>query len=243
MMDFMALAQECAPHVHPVTMAAVVRVESSFNPYAIGVVGGKLDRQPQNKAEAVATAKALEQAGWNFSVGASQVNRYNLAKYNLDYDTAFEPCPNFRAGASILKDCYDRAVVKLGDKQQALQAAFSCYYSGNFSTGFKQDFKGQPSYVAKVLASAGAGTATSAIPVTATPGAKKATGKPTKAASTEAAASASVPKVADDAPVLLQAAPAKPKKPRNVPAKYDGFDSSDDQTANPYDGFASGSVE
>lgn len=245
MMDFMALAHECAPQVHPVTMAAVVGVESSFNPFAIGVVGGKLDRQPQNKAEAVATAKALEKGGWNFSVGASQVNRYNLAKYNLSYETAFDPCPNFRAGANILKDCYDRALVQFGNEQQALQASFSCYYSGNFSTGFKPDFKGQPSYVMKVLASAGAGI-TGAIPVTAQPGAKKIAGKPNKAATAniDAIESASVPKVADDVPVLLQAVQAKPKKARNVPAKYDGFTSTDDQKqSNPYDGFDAGSAE
>ena len=38
MLDFMVLAQQCAPTVAPQTMAAVVQVESSFNPYAIGVV-------------------------------------------------------------------------------------------------------------------------------------------------------------------------------------------------------------
>ncbi|HBN8308897.1 TPA: transglycosylase SLT domain-containing protein [Pseudomonas aeruginosa] len=49
MLDFMALAQQCAPTVAPQTMAAVVQVESSFNPYAIGVVGGRLQRQPNTK--------------------------------------------------------------------------------------------------------------------------------------------------------------------------------------------------
>lgn len=155
-MDFLALAQQCAPDVHPHTMAAIMRVESSYNPYAIGVVGGKLERQPQNKDEAVATAKALEKAGFNFSMGTGQVNRYNLAKYGLDYETVFEPCGNFRASSLILKDCYERAKSKYATPQEALQASFSCYYSGNFRTGFTQDFKGQPSYVQKVLNSAGA---------------------------------------------------------------------------------------
>lgn len=154
-MDFFALAQTCAPDVHPTTMAAVAHVESSFNPYAIGVVGGALVRQPQNKEEAVATAQSLEKAGYNFSVGVGQVNRHNLRKYGLTYETAFEPCSNLRAGASILRACYERAKTRFSDDQTALQAAFSCYYSGNFSTGFRPDFAGQPSYVQKILNSAG----------------------------------------------------------------------------------------
>lgn len=162
-MDFMALAQQCAPAVHPQTMAAVAHVESGFNPFAIGVVGGRLERQPANKAEAVVTAKALEEAGFNFSVGVGQVNRYNLTKYGLDYDKAFEACPNLRAASLILKDCYDRAKARSLSDQDALQASFSCYYSGNFSTGFKPDFKGQPSYVQKVLNGAGVAGAVQAV--------------------------------------------------------------------------------
>jgi type IV secretion system protein VirB1 len=155
-MDFLALAQQCAPAVHPQTIAAVVRVESGFNPYAIGVVGGRLERQPANKAEAVATAKALEQAGYNFSLGVGQVNRYNLPKYGLDYEQAFDACQSLRVGSLILKECFDRARGRIKGEQEALHAALSCYYSGNFSTGFRADFAGQPSYVQKVLNAAGA---------------------------------------------------------------------------------------
>ena len=128
-------------------MVAILRVESGFNPFAIGVVDGRLQRQPRNMAEAVATAQALERDGWNFSVGAAQVNRYNLAKYKLDYKRAFDACASMRAGSSILKECYDRAKGRAPDDRMAWKMAFSCYYSGNFKTGFKADFKGQPSYV------------------------------------------------------------------------------------------------
>ncbi|MBD3991081.1 transglycosylase SLT domain-containing protein, partial [Xanthomonas citri pv. citri] len=48
MLEFMDLAQQCAPTVAPQTMAALVQVESGFNPYAIGVVDGRLARQPVN---------------------------------------------------------------------------------------------------------------------------------------------------------------------------------------------------
>lgn len=123
------------------TMQHVVRVESSFNPYAIGVVGGRLVRQPENLQEAVATAKMLEERGYNFSLGLAQVNRHNLRKYGLDsYREAFDVCPNLEAGSRILAECYGRAGGDWGK-------SFSCYYSGNFVTGYRHG------YVQKVLAS------------------------------------------------------------------------------------------
>lgn len=122
-------------------MQHVVKVESSSNPYAIGVVGGRLVRQPRSLPEAVSTARMLEEKGYNFSVGLAQVNRYNLAKYGLsDYARAFQVCPNLEAGSRILADCHARAGGDWGK-------AFSCYYSGNFVTGFRHG------YVQKVLSS------------------------------------------------------------------------------------------
>ncbi|MEN9117580.1 lytic transglycosylase, partial [Xanthomonas euvesicatoria] len=67
------------------------------------------------------------------------------------------------AGSAILKDCYQRARAQIPDDQQALRAAFSCYYSGNFTRGFRPDKAGQPSYVQKVVAKATA--AAQPIPV------------------------------------------------------------------------------
>lgn len=122
-------------------MQHVVRVESSFNPYAIGVVGGRLARQPDNLPEAVATARMLESRGYNFSLGLAQVNRHNLAKYGLaSYEQAFQACPNLRAGSRILAECHERSGRDWGK-------SFSCYYSGNFVTGFRHG------YVRKIYAS------------------------------------------------------------------------------------------
>ncbi len=154
MLEFIALAQQCAPTVAPQIMAAIVNVESSYNPYAIGVVKGRLQRQPKNIQEAVATAKALAAAGWNFSIGIAQVNRYNLPKYNLTYEQGFEPCSNLWAGSKILENCFIRADNNQRTQQEALKAAISCYYSNNFTRGFKPDVRGKPSYVEKVVASA-----------------------------------------------------------------------------------------
>lgn len=121
-------------------MQHVVHVESSRNPFAIGVVGGYLARQPRTLPEALASVQQLKEEGYNFSVGIAQVNRYNLAKYGLNtYAEAFQVCPNLRAGSRILRECYDRA--------QDWGKAFSCYYSGNFATGFDHG------YVQKIFAS------------------------------------------------------------------------------------------
>lgn len=153
-LPFDELAARCAPDIHPTTLKGVVSTESSWNPYAIGVVGGSLQRQPRSLDEAVAAARDLESKGFNFSMGLGQVNRYNLEKYGHTYETIFEPCGNLKAGAAILKDCYVRARNQMADDQQALRAAFSCYYSGNFTRGFRPDSAGQPSYVQKVVANA-----------------------------------------------------------------------------------------
>ena len=152
--DFHALAQQCAPGVPSETLAPIVKVESHFNPYAIGVVGGRLERQPRNHAEAVATAKALETAGLKFSAGIGQVFYGNWAAYGLTAETVFDACGNLRASSAIFQSCLTRAKAAFPSEHVALQAAYSCYYSNNFSTGFKPDFEGQPSYVEKVLASA-----------------------------------------------------------------------------------------
>jgi type IV secretion system protein VirB1 len=151
---FEKLAAECAPDVHPTTLKGVVSTESAWNPYAIGVVGGRLDRQPRSQAEAIATARELAREGFNFSMGLGQVNRYNLPRYGETYETVFEPCRNLKAGSAILKDCFRRARARIGDDQQALHAALSCYYSGNFTRGLRPDKEGQPSYVQKVVANA-----------------------------------------------------------------------------------------
>lgn len=146
------LIVRCAPDIHPQTLSGIIATESTFNPYAIGIVNGKLRQLPRTNAEAIATAKQLEKLGLNFSMGLAQVNRHNLNKVGETFDTIFEPCRNIKAAGIILKDCYARAINAISDKQQALRAALSCYYSGNFIRGFKSERAGGVSYVQKVVA-------------------------------------------------------------------------------------------
>jgi type IV secretion system protein VirB1 len=144
---FLAVAMACAPRVHPDTARALVAVESSFNPYAIGVVGGALERQPATRSEALATARALHAAGWNFSVGLGQINVGNFARLGLTVESVLDPCTNLRAMQTVLGECHGRTSID-SHPQAALRQALSCYYSGNFSTGIRHG------YVRKVVGSA-----------------------------------------------------------------------------------------
>lgn len=161
---FTALALACAPAIHPATAQALASVESSFNPHAIGVVGAALERQPRNRAEALATAQQLQSQGWSFSVGLAQINVHNLERLDLSLGTAFDPCWNLAAMQAILIECFERATAQPSPAasaasplparqtseasqasqasalQQTLRRALSCYYSGNFHTGFAHGY-------------------------------------------------------------------------------------------------------
>jgi type IV secretion system protein VirB1 len=148
---FAALAMACAPQVHLTTARALVSVESAFNPWAIGVVGGALRRQPHNRDEALATANQLLTDGRNFNVGLGQINVGNFQRLGLKTSSAFDHCQNLSAMQSALTECFDRASQFRGGadaRPSALRKALSCYYSGNFSTGFRHG------YVHKVVAAA-----------------------------------------------------------------------------------------
>lgn len=146
-MDLLALAQSCAPRVAPATTLAIIAVESGGNPHAIGVVGGRLQRQPRSAAEAVSTASQLQRDRWNYSLGLAQINRANFARLGLTPQSALDPCTNLRAMQTLLTECHLRA---RGHPQAAVRRTLSCYYSGNDTTGFRDG------YVARVVAAAAA---------------------------------------------------------------------------------------
>ena len=154
---FSALAMACAPAVHAGTAQALVAVESGFNPHAIGVVGGVLERQPRTRAEALATANHLQATGWNFSVGLAQINLRNFERLGLTAATAFDPCQNLRAMQAVLGECFERSLSR-APPQAALRQALSCYYSGNFVTGFRHG------YVQRVTSAVRPGRCASGVP-------------------------------------------------------------------------------
>lgn len=150
---FASFARVCAPAVHPATAQALAMTESSLNPYAIGVVGGVLLRQPRSQAQALATARQLQAQGWNFSLGLAQINVHNLTRVGLTLSTAFDPCASLQAMQTLLLECFARALgaspqhpttpptaAPSASAQPALRRALSCYYSGNFSSGFTHGY-------------------------------------------------------------------------------------------------------
>jgi type IV secretion system protein VirB1 len=184
-------ASDCERYAENRLMLAQVKTESDGNPFAIGVVRGRLARQPRDLGEAVATALSLEAQGFNFSVGCRQVNRANFARYGLTVQTAFDPEKNSKTGTDINRECLDRAIAKFGNGEVATRAALSCYYSGNFTTGQRKEGS-NPSYVDKVLSNVEpgkAGDSSLAIPVISLKpkGAKESGGHISKAPTTQPA--------------------------------------------------------
>lgn len=148
MLDFALLAQQCAPSVDTQTMTALVRVESNFNPWAIGVVHGRLARQPRSLPEALVTARSLDAQGYGYSVGLAQIFHANFALYGLTLEQAFDPCANLAVGARILSRCYEATHPQVNTPQMALRGALACYYTGQPYSIVAQG------YVQKVVAAA-----------------------------------------------------------------------------------------
>jgi type IV secretion system protein VirB1 len=136
---FLALAAICAPLVDPDTARAIVQTESGCDQYAIGVVSGSLQRQPRTVAEALSTAVDLRSHNRNFSVGLAQINVHTLERFRVSTADGFDACTNLGAMQRVLVECFQRASGKDG-AQPALRRTLSCYYSGNFKTGFQQGY-------------------------------------------------------------------------------------------------------
>lgn len=156
--DFESLAQKCAPQVAVDTLRAIVKTESAFNPFAIGIVPKPelkevndelISRRHDTLESSVALAEDLRAHGYTFAVGLAQINTVHLPGLGLSLKQAFDPCTNLKAAASILTSCYQRALKVSKDKPRALKDSFSCYYSGGFSVGYRHG------YVDKVLRNAG----------------------------------------------------------------------------------------
>lgn len=122
----------CPIVVPPEHMSAIVRTESQANPFAVGVVGHNLSRQPTSQNEAKKLVAQLAKDKMNYSVGVAQVNQVNFSNYGLNINNMFELCTNLNVGSRILKSCYER--------YKNWEKAYSCYYAGNDQTGFHHGY-------------------------------------------------------------------------------------------------------
>jgi type IV secretion system protein VirB1 len=131
----------CAANVAPVTLDAVIRVESGGNPLAV-YVNHLAGPQPRaaNLADAVRLAVRAIRQGYSVDLGLMQVNSRNLAVLGLSIEAVLDPCTNIRAGAAILTADYAAAVETRGPGQVGLRAALSAYNTGDFERGFSNGY-------------------------------------------------------------------------------------------------------
>ena len=145
----LSLASACAPSVAPATLLAIAKVESGFDPLAIGINGAQPGHLTfAEPAIAVQTARALIAAGRNIDLGLGQVNVRNLGWLGLSVEAAFDPCRNLAASAKVLRSGFLKASSEGGAPQAALRTALSYYNSGAPARGVANG------YVAKVTAAA-----------------------------------------------------------------------------------------
>jgi type IV secretion system protein VirB1 len=152
-----ALAAQCAPSVAPQTLLAVVRVESGFDPLAIGVNGPQRTQlHPATAAEARATAERLISQGLSVDLGLGQINSKNLSALGLSVSGAFDACSNLEASGRVLQAAYASTSGGAQGQNLAVLKALSIYNTGRTDRGFRNG------YVAKVTAAA---ASISAVPV------------------------------------------------------------------------------
>ena len=144
----LALASQCAPSVAPETVLAIIQTESSGEPFALNVNGGRQPARQNNAADAAATARHYVAAGYSVDLGLGQINSRNMRWLGLTWDTVFDPCTNVAALARVLTTNYN-AVSAGRDPQTALRVALSMYNTGSQTRGFRNG------YVAKVERNAG----------------------------------------------------------------------------------------
>ncbi|WP_306115101.1 lytic transglycosylase domain-containing protein [Roseovarius sp. MMSF_3305] len=143
---FLVLAENCAPSVAPEIMEKLVRAESGFNRFAIGVNGAEhRSYHHRSQDEATRIARELIDQGHSIDMGLGQINSANLDWLGLTVESVFDSCANLRASEKVLRDGYDRARAQGSDPETALHQALSAYNTGTFTRGFSNG------YVARVM--------------------------------------------------------------------------------------------
>jgi len=131
-MDFLILAQQCAPGIEQSLVTRLMRQESSFNPYAIGMDGKDVfTPQPSSYEQAVEAAEKLIKEGQKFSVGIAQIHISNVRSFGLTWRQAFHACTNLSYGQQIFLDFHKKALAAGFQGDGAVYAALRGYNSGS----------------------------------------------------------------------------------------------------------------
>ncbi|MBB6304131.1 transglycosylase SLT domain-containing protein [Rhizobium leucaenae] len=128
--SFTDLAETCAPAVAVETLAAVVSLESNFQPFAIRIDRDlPVDKQPHSKAEAIQDATTLIAEHQNIQLGLGGIGIEELRKRDLTISDAFDPCLNLKATATLL-DGYYRLAIHAGAAPKQAQRVMLQSYNG-----------------------------------------------------------------------------------------------------------------
>jgi type IV secretion system protein VirB1 len=132
----------CAANIAPVTLEAVIEVESRGDPLALNVNGSAAQpRRAADAKEAAAAAQRYIAKGYSVDLGLMQMSSRNLAELGYTIERVLDdPCANIRAGATVLTADYAAAVRTHGEGQAALQAALSAHNTGDFYRGFANGY-------------------------------------------------------------------------------------------------------
>ena len=132
--QFGELALRCGSSVAPLTLAAVAKTESRFEPLTINDTPAGVTGVPATPAIAAQLATSLLEAGHSLDLGLMQINSANLRRLGLTPDAAFDPCHSIAAAAAILTGAYAGGDTH-SEQQVALRGALSAYNTGDTVSG------------------------------------------------------------------------------------------------------------
>lgn len=155
-MDFLALATTCAPAIHPVTLAAVVRTESFYDPFVVRDNTLRVTFYPRTLQAAGELIERAEADHHKLAVGLMQVTSTWARQLHMKVRALLDPCTNLAIGSQILAQNY-LSCAPGADPADRLACALSLYWSGSQRKG--------GAYVNRVYRAAG-----SAVRVPETPG-------------------------------------------------------------------------
>ncbi|WEX75762.1 transglycosylase SLT domain-containing protein [Sinorhizobium numidicum] len=134
---FVDLARTCAPDFAVETIAAVVSLESNFQPFAIRINSGPpLADQPETMAEAIEAATVLIADHQDIQLGLGGLGLSELSKLDLTVSDAFDACRNLKATATLL-DSHYRLALRAGATSAEVERVMlqSFYGRGDASVG------------------------------------------------------------------------------------------------------------
>lgn len=134
-MDFLAFAGTCGPGVDPITTTALVKAESSFQPFAVRNNTSHQSFYPASQEAAEALVDSFAAKGDRLAIGLMQVTSPWTTRYGIAPRDLLNSCVNIRIGTAILAGNYVSCARSGKTPQANLECALSAYWSGNGQIG------------------------------------------------------------------------------------------------------------